>query len=777
MSRIVLFIFLAINLYAEEAIKPATSVQSELSNQEQTREFLVSSDQALKKHIIKLIENDPYKLLENAVLSADDSISEVIKSYQPPTIKVFTSDTYYRTLLITWFKEDKPQAQENILQQNTWLLEKSALDPVITQLQDLAQKNKQRIWNFRLNYTLSLAYEAQGDYKRSLEAINRAHNKLNDQNSRFLLRRRMIICSARSGSFSQYEKFLNNIYNEEPSNSLMTYEKLHDQLALKLLQGKDTTALLKQIVDHPNADLARSIQSLIFTGQHQEAYLLNPKASLLFPFLLELNQFSLAKKLLPQVPAPQQSYFYRKAQGHIPESLQKIPSQASEVDQVQQIAWLLNNNYQKEDYFQKLQKISLESSNPNTTFLALANLTNSNSAAELYLYLYKRLPKKEAFNFVNLLSFTENPQSFLGYIVKIQQKLKLRGQDLDQFVNLCASLALDSNLPDAALGTLKVIDDKNQHIQHIITGSLALLRKKEYLGAAHNGLIRHEMKIPELMEIATFALNQKGSFDKAQKADEITESYYVSLAHLNKTAFFFKKAKQIDILEQIYWRLHPRPLVFNKDSMMLINSASLHFLQKEDHIAWAKFAELQLAHALLQPTKVQTPAQALALRKDLLRLQLIKAINKSQEKRILHFAKLWSTEFTMDIEPVLILNKYQLPSNAQLMQLKNDLFEDRWTKLSKHIKQNPKASIQLNEIAWMGASCFKNLDESTEFARRAYAQSKQAAHLDTLAQCLYATGKINKAVELLQECVKLEPNVSYFSQKLTLWKNHLDAQE
>ena len=106
MSRIVLFIFLAINLYAEEAIKPATPAHSGLSNQEQTKDFLVSSDQALKSHIIKLIENNPYKLLENTILSEDDSIREIIKSYQPPTIKVFTSDTYYRTLLITWFKED-----------------------------------------------------------------------------------------------------------------------------------------------------------------------------------------------------------------------------------------------------------------------------------------------------------------------------------------------------------------------------------------------------------------------------------------------------------------------------------------------------------------------------------------------------------------------------------------------------------------------------------------------------------------------------------------------
>jgi tetratricopeptide (TPR) repeat protein len=210
---------------------------------------------------------------------------------------------------------------------------------------------------------------------------------------------------------------------------------------------------------------------------------------------------------------------------------------------------------------------------------------------------------------------------------------------------------------------------------------------------------------------------------------------------------------------------------------MLINAASSYFLQKEDHLTWAKFAELKVAYALLQPSKINTPAQALALRKDLLRLQLIKAINKGQEKRIIHFAKIWTSEFTMDIEPVLILHKYQLPYSAKLLQLKTDLFNDRWSKLSKHLTQHPKASIQLNEIAWMGASCFQNLDKASDYAERAYNCSKQAAHLDTWAQCLYATGKINKAVELLQECVKLEPNVSYFSQKLTLWKNHLSAQE
>lgn len=777
MSRIVLFIFLAINLCAEETTKTSPSVQKSLLNTNQTKDFLRSSDKALNEHIIKLVENEPYKVLKNAVLGQDLAIAQALQNYQAPSIKVFSTDTYYRTLILTWLKETKPQAQENILQQNSWLLSKESLDSVISKLQDLEQQNKDQIWNFRLNYALSLVHEAKGDFKKSLDSINKAYTKPQDQNSRFLLRRRMIICSARAGNFSHYEKFINETYNEEARNPLMEYEKLHDQLALKLLQGKDSSTLLKQIIDHPNADLARSIQSLIFTGQHQEAYLLNPKASLLFPFLVELNQFSLAKKLLPGIKAPQKSYYFLKVSGTIPKELQSISSQAEEAEQVSQISWLLNNNYHHEEYYSKLYDLSLNSTNANTSFLALANLTKSNSAAELYMYLQSRIPKNEALNFTCLLSYTKNANSFLSYIVKIQQKLRFQGPDLDQFINLCASLALDSNLPDAALGSLKVIDDKNQHIQHIITGSIALLRKKEYLGAAHNGLIRHEMKIPELMEIATFALNQKGSFDKAQKADQIAESYYLNLAHLNKTAFFFNKVKQRDLLEQIYWRLQSRPLVFNKDSLMLINSASTYFLQQEDHPTWAKFAELKVAYALLQPSKVNTPAQALALRKDLLRLHLIKAINQGQEKRIIHFAKTWASEFTMDIEPVLILHKYQLPYSAKLLQLKTELFNDRWAKLSKHIKQYPKASIQLNEIAWMGASCFKNLNEATLYAQRAYSLSKQAAHLDTWAQCLYATGKINKAVELLQECVKLEPNVSYFSQKLTLWKNHLPAQE
>jgi hypothetical protein len=38
---IVLFIFLAINLSAEEAIKPATPAHSGLSNQEQTKDLVV----------------------------------------------------------------------------------------------------------------------------------------------------------------------------------------------------------------------------------------------------------------------------------------------------------------------------------------------------------------------------------------------------------------------------------------------------------------------------------------------------------------------------------------------------------------------------------------------------------------------------------------------------------------------------------------------------------------------------------------------------------------
>ena len=115
---------------------------------------------------------------------------------------------------------------------------------------------------------------------------------------------------------------------------------------------------------------------------------------------------------------------------------------------------------------------------------------------------------------------TKSTGAFLTYIVNQRKKLFVNGPDLDLFVNLCAGVALDKQLPNAALGNLKMIDEKNQNVQHIITASMALLRKKEYLGAAHNGLIRHEMKIPELM-IAAYSLKQSGSFDKAQKADTI----------------------------------------------------------------------------------------------------------------------------------------------------------------------------------------------------------------------------------------------------------------
>ncbi|WDE95835.1 hypothetical protein PQO03_08915 [Lentisphaera profundi] len=777
MSRIVLFIFLAINLYAEQPIKPSAKEQKTLELPKGTKTLLSSSNESLSQSIAKLLEINPYKVLENAVLMDDGPVIEALNNYQAPSIKVFSSDIYYRTLLITWLKENKVQAQENILQQNTWLLKKDSVEGVIEKIEALSKKNHAPLWNFRLNYCLSLLYEAKGDYKRSLKALIKANNKTTDNNLRYLLRRRMIVCSARTGNYKEYERFIQDIYQEESSEALMHYESLNDQLAINLLQGKDSSELVSQIIKHPNANLARSIQSLIFTGQHQEAYLLNPKKEFIFPFLIELDQFSLAKKLLHQTSEPDKIHYYQSVQGTIPKELKSLSKEMTQNQKLSKVAWLLSKHYYTQESYQFLYELCLNSKDLNHIYIAMANLTKSSSAADLYLFLSKRLDKQQALNYTCLLSYTKNPNSFLHYLISIHKNLKLQGKDLDDFVTICSTLALEINLPDAALSSLKVINDKNQNINHIIIASTALLRKKEFLSAAHNGLIRDEMKIPELMEIATYALNQTGDFEKAHKANLIAESFYISLAHLSKTAYFFKRLNQKDLLEQVYWRIHPQAITFNKDSMPLIDSASAHFLQKEDYTAWAKFAELKLSHALLQPTKIHTPAQALVIRKDLLRLQLIKAINSGREQDIIRFAKKWSDEFTMDIEPVIILHKYQLPHNIQVLQLKTDLFDDRWAKLEKHIKRYPKASIQLNEIAWLGASCFKRLDESSDFAKRAYSQSKLTAHLDTLAQCLYATGKINKAVELLQECVKLEPNVSYFSQKLTLWRNHLPAQE
>ena len=319
------------SLYAEDFTKGESLSRESVDPHKKTfnDSLLDSSSKKFKSTVVELLEESPYELLKNVVLNDDIPIREAIINYQPKDINVFTKKIFYRTLVIIWLKENKTQVQENVLHQNAWLLDDDDLKSCIESLENLSTKTQNAEWKFRLNYTLSLLYESVGNYKKALAKLSIKQAGDLNKNKLYLLRRRLLVCSARQGDFENYESFLNTVYSKDKQSSILDYEKKDDEFAISLLRGDDNHALVSTLIKHPDANLPRSLQSLVLSGQHQEAHLLNHRPELALSFLLSLEQYSLAKTFLKQAPHLINMNYYEKVNGFVPpqfRSPQKILS-------------------------------------------------------------------------------------------------------------------------------------------------------------------------------------------------------------------------------------------------------------------------------------------------------------------------------------------------------------------------------------------------------------------------------------------------------------------
>jgi tetratricopeptide (TPR) repeat protein len=80
----------------------------------------------------------------------------------------------------------------------------------------------------------------------------------------------------------------------------------------------------------------------------------------------------------------------------------------------------------------------------------------------------------------------------------------------------------------------------------------------------------------------------------------------------------------------------------------------------------------------------------------------------------------------------------------------------------------PNAAMIHNSAAWLLARCRLNLDTALKHAQQAAKLEPQsAAILDTLAETHFQLGQKEKAIEVIQTCIKLEPTVNRHQLQLT----------
>jgi hypothetical protein len=96
-----------------------------------------------------------------------------------------------------------------------------------------------------------------------------------------------------------------------------------------------------------------------------------------------------------------------------------------------------------------------------------------------------------------------------------------------------------------------------------------------------------------------------------------------------------------------------------------------------------------------------------------------------------------------------------------------DLFEKVWSVHEAFCKEYPKSAWGHNNLAWLSVRCRRNLDDGLKHAQKAVDLSpNNAGYLDTLAEVHFQKRDKERALELMKECIKLDPKYVYFRKQL-----------
>jgi Flp pilus assembly protein TadD len=88
----------------------------------------------------------------------------------------------------------------------------------------------------------------------------------------------------------------------------------------------------------------------------------------------------------------------------------------------------------------------------------------------------------------------------------------------------------------------------------------------------------------------------------------------------------------------------------------------------------------------------------------------------------------------------------------------------------------PRSGLAQNQVAWTQVRCHRDLDRAIVHARRAVElEPSNTASIDTLAEVCFARGEIQQAIDQMQKCAELEPNVTRHRDQIARFRATLAA--
>lgn len=95
------------------------------------------------------------------------------------------------------------------------------------------------------------------------------------------------------------------------------------------------------------------------------------------------------------------------------------------------------------------------------------------------------------------------------------------------------------------------------------------------------------------------------------------------------------------------------------------------------------------------------------------------------------------------------------------------LFDSYEANMLRQIAIWPNDAMALNNLAWMYTQCDRKLEDALRLAEKVVLLAPNSAvYLDTLAEVHYRSGRVEEAVETMQECVRLDPRENHYRANL-----------
>ena len=102
----------------------------------------------------------------------------------------------------------------------------------------------------------------------------------------------------------------------------------------------------------------------------------------------------------------------------------------------------------------------------------------------------------------------------------------------------------------------------------------------------------------------------------------------------------------------------------------------------------------------------------------------------------------------------------------------DELFDKMFATLDQLSREFPHSGGHHNDLSWLAARCHRRLDDALTHAQRAVELAPHnAGYLDTLAEAHFHLGHREKAIELEEKCVAMNPRMKTFQEQLARFRN------